>query len=126
METQQLHRGRLIDHLQLVTPDLEATGWPMHARVTIKHLDVVAPSGHAIAAPEMIAQANAYNPTRWVLAAPDGLTVTRGEKCTSPACFSGKGSASGRAVKTGLASSTATLGQRWVRPWMLMRSRAGP
>jgi hypothetical protein len=28
----------------------------------------------------MIAQANAYNPTRWVLAAPNGLTVTRGEK----------------------------------------------
>lgn len=25
METQQLHRGRLIDHLQLVTPDLEAS-----------------------------------------------------------------------------------------------------
>ena len=59
---------------------ISTTGWPMHARVTIKHLDVVAPSGHAIAAPEMIAQANAYNPTRWVLAAPDGLTVTRAEK----------------------------------------------
>ena len=25
METQQIHRGRLIDHLQLVTPDLEAS-----------------------------------------------------------------------------------------------------
>ncbi len=67
--------GWTIEHAGMAT-----TGWPMHARVTIKHLDVVAPSGHAIAAPEMIAQANAYNPTRWVLAAPNGLTVTRGEK----------------------------------------------
>ena len=59
---------------------VSTTGWPMHARVTIKHLDVVAPSGHAVEAPEMVAQANAYNPTRWVLAAPDGLTVTRAQK----------------------------------------------
>ena len=67
--------GWTIEHAGIST-----TGWPMHARVTIKHLDVVAPSGHAIAAPEMIAQSNAYNPTRWVLAAPEGLIVTRGQK----------------------------------------------
>lgn len=60
--------------------ELRTTGWPMHARVTVQHLDMIAPSGHAVAAPVLIAQANAYNPTRWVLAAPDGLTVTRGAK----------------------------------------------
>mgnify|MGYP000990089554 FL=1 len=51
--------GWTIEHAGIST-----TGWPMHARVTIRHLDIVAPSGHAVAAPEMVAQANAYNPTR--------------------------------------------------------------
>lgn len=56
------------------------TGWPMRARVAIKHVDVTAPSGHAVAAPEIVAEANAYNPTKWVIIAPDGLVLTRGEK----------------------------------------------
>ncbi|AYG94895.1 DUF2125 domain-containing protein [Brevundimonas naejangsanensis] len=81
--------------------DLRTTGWPMHARVTIRHLDVVAPSGHAVAAPVVIAQANAYNPTRWVMAAPDGLVVTRGVK----------GKAAIRAE--GIRMSVHGLTQRW-------------
>ncbi len=56
------------------------TGWPLRARVAMKHVDVIAPSGHAVAAPEIVAEANAYNPTKWVIAAPDGLVMTRGAK----------------------------------------------
>jgi hypothetical protein len=56
------------------------TGWPLRARVAMQHVDVVAPSGHALAAPEIVAEANAYNPTKWVIAAPDGLVLTRGAK----------------------------------------------
>ena len=59
---------------------VSTTGWPLRARVAMKHVDVVAPSGHAVAAPEIVAEANAYNPTRWVIAAPDGLVLTRGAK----------------------------------------------
>lgn len=59
---------------------MTTTGWPLRATVSIKHLDVVAPSGHAVAAPQLVAEANAFNPTRWIMAAPDGLVLTRGEK----------------------------------------------
>lgn len=59
---------------------MSTTGWPLRARVAMQHVDVVAPSGHAVAAPEIVAEANAYNPTKWVIIAPDGLVVTRGAK----------------------------------------------
>lgn len=81
--------------------ELRTTGWPMHARVTIRHLEAAAPSGHAVAAPVLIAQANAYNPTRWVLAAPEGLVVTRGDK--------GKAAIRGAGVRM----SVHGLTQRW-------------
>ncbi|WP_312781294.1 DUF2125 domain-containing protein [Brevundimonas sp.] len=67
--------GWTVKHAGLTT-----TGWPLRARVAMKHVDVVAPSGHAVAAPEIVAEANAYNPTKWVIAAPDGLVMTRGAK----------------------------------------------
>ncbi|HEY0103171.1 MAG TPA: DUF2125 domain-containing protein [Brevundimonas sp.] len=56
------------------------TGWPFRARVSIPHASFLAPSGHGVAAPELIAEANAYNPDRWVVIAPDGLTLTRPDK----------------------------------------------
>lgn len=56
------------------------TGWPFRARISVPHADIVAPSGHGIAAPELVAEANAYNPDRWVVIAPDGLTLTRADK----------------------------------------------
>ena len=59
---------------------VSTTGWPLRARVAMKHVDVIAPSGHAVAAPEIVAEANAYNPTKWVIIAPDGLVMTRGAK----------------------------------------------
>ncbi|HWQ86862.1 DUF2125 domain-containing protein [Brevundimonas sp.] len=56
------------------------TGWPFRARVSIPHVDITAPSGHGVAAPELVAEANAYNPDRWVVIAPEGLTLTRADK----------------------------------------------
>lgn len=77
------------------------TGWPLRARVTVKHFDLAAPSGHAVAAPEIVAEANAYNPTKWVVAAPDGLVLTRGAK--------GKVAVRGEAIRL----SVHGLTQRW-------------
>jgi len=67
--------GWRIEHGPLTT-----TGWPLRAHVSIKNLNVTAPSGHAFSAPRFVAEANAYSPTRWITAAPEGLVVTRGTK----------------------------------------------
>ncbi|HYF23016.1 MAG TPA: DUF2125 domain-containing protein [Caulobacteraceae bacterium] len=58
----------------------EVTGWPFRTYVRFRDLRVAAPSGHALAAPRFGAQAHTYALGKWVLAAPDGLTVTRGAK----------------------------------------------
>ncbi len=52
-------------------------GWPFRTRLALDRVTVAAPSGHALAAPRIVAEANAYNPSKWVLVAPDGLTLTR-------------------------------------------------
>ncbi|MDP1913869.1 DUF2125 domain-containing protein [Brevundimonas sp.] len=67
--------GWTITHARATT-----TGWPFRARVSISHAAILAPSGHGVAAPELVAEANAYNPDRWVVIAPDGLTLTRAGK----------------------------------------------
>jgi len=67
--------GWTITHAAVTT-----TGWPFRARVSIPHADILAPSGHGVAAPELVAEANAYNPDRWVVIAPDGVTLTRADK----------------------------------------------
>lgn len=67
--------GWTIEHAPVTT-----TGWPFRARVSIPHVQVTAPSGHGVAAPELVAEANAWNPDRWVVVAPDGLTVDRADK----------------------------------------------
>lgn len=56
------------------------SGWPFRTRLALDHVIIAAPSGHAVAAPELVAEANAYNPTKWMLVAPDGLTLTRAGK----------------------------------------------
>lgn len=80
---------------------LSTTGWPLRATVNIKHLEVKAPSGHAFSAPHFVAEANAYNPTRWITAAPEGLVVTRGQK--------GKVAIRAKAIRMSLNGLT----QRW-------------
>jgi hypothetical protein len=67
--------GWTVTHAAVTT-----TGWPFRARVSIPHADILAPSGHGVAAPELVAEANAYNPDRWVVIAPDGVTLTRADK----------------------------------------------
>ncbi|GAA0651510.1 DUF2125 domain-containing protein [Brevundimonas lenta] len=68
------------DGWQITHADVVTTGWPFRARVSVPHADVVAPSGHGIAAPEFVAEANAWNPGRWVVLAPQGVTFTRPDK----------------------------------------------
>lgn len=60
--------------------DVSTTGWPFRARVSIDQPRILAPSGQGISAPELVAEAAAYNPDRWVVIAPDGLTLDRGPK----------------------------------------------
>jgi len=60
--------------------DPVTTGWPFRTRVELQHVSVAAPSTHALAAPVLVAEANAYAPTRWVVLAPEGLTLTRAAK----------------------------------------------
>lgn len=55
-------------------------GWPFRARLALKNVEVIAPSGHGGRAPELVAEANAYAPLHWVVIAPDGLTMVRGDK----------------------------------------------
>lgn len=55
-------------------------GWPFRTRVAFPAAEIVAPSGHGVSAPELVAEANAWNPGHWVIIAPDGLTLTRAGK----------------------------------------------
>jgi hypothetical protein len=56
---------------------ITTTGWPFRTRIAIAYPTVTAPDGHAISAPSLIAEANTYNPDKWVIIAPDGLVLTR-------------------------------------------------
>jgi len=55
-------------------------GWPFRTLVRFRDVKLVAPSGHAIAAPRLDAEAQTYALGKWVAAAPDGIIVTRAEK----------------------------------------------
>ena len=55
-------------------------GWPFRVRIAFPAADVVAPSGHGVAASELVAEANAWNPGHWMVIAPDGLVLTRAGK----------------------------------------------
>lgn len=81
--------------------DTRVSGWPFRARVAASHITLAAPSGHAVSAPEMVAEANAYQPTKWVVVAPKGLVVDRAGK--------GKVAIDGDAIRM----SASGLGQRW-------------
>src|SRR3712207_5233848 len=53
------------------------SGFPFRLKVAFQDLRFASPSGWAVQAPRLEAQANAYQVTHWVLSAPDGLTVVR-------------------------------------------------
>ena len=60
--------------------DPSISGWPFRVRLQLDHARVGAPSGHAVSAPALVAEANAWQPTKWVVIAPDGLVLTRAAK----------------------------------------------
>jgi len=59
---------------------LGVSGWPFRVRLEAENVSLTAPSGHALAAPDLAAEANAWNPDRWVVVAGDGLVLTRADK----------------------------------------------
>jgi len=81
--------------------DKRIVGWPFRANVKLTHVTIAAPSGHAISAPELNAEANAYQPTKWVVVAPEGLILTRAGK--------GKVAINGDAIRM----SASGIDQRW-------------
>jgi hypothetical protein len=56
---------------------LKVDGWPFRLRVTISQPEAGDSAGWRLTAPRLMAQAMAYAPNTWVLAAPEGLTLTR-------------------------------------------------
>lgn len=60
--------------------EISTSGWPFRVRLAADAPRILAPSGQGIAAPQLVAEAAAYNPDRWVVVAPEGLTLERGAK----------------------------------------------
>ena len=46
---------------------MTTTGWPFRVRLGAENVSITAPSGLAVAAPDLAAEANAWNPDKWVL-----------------------------------------------------------
>ena len=80
---------------------MTTSGWPFRVRIGAGNVRVTAPSGHAVAAADLAAQANAWNPDKWVLIAGDGLVLTRAGK--------GDVAIGGRVIR----ASVSGLTQRW-------------
>ncbi|MDP3403935.1 MAG: DUF2125 domain-containing protein [Brevundimonas sp.] len=80
---------------------LGTSGWPFRVRLEAENVSVTAPSGHALSAPDLAAEANAWNPDKWVLVAGDGLVLTRADK--------GKVAVRGQFIR----ASVHGLTQRW-------------
>jgi hypothetical protein len=56
---------------------LKVGGWPFRLHVTLTGPQAGDTAGWRMTAPRIVAQAMAYAPDTWVIAAPDGLTLTR-------------------------------------------------
>lgn len=59
---------------------IRASGWPAHARITMTDLALISPSGQGVRTPEIAAEANSYNPDKWVIVVPETLTLVRADK----------------------------------------------
>lgn len=55
-------------------------GWPFRIQVVMDDVEVIAPSGHGLRAPELRTEATAYQLDRWVVVASDGLELGRAAK----------------------------------------------
>ena len=80
---------------------LGTSGWPFRVRLGAENVSITAPSGLAVAAPDLAAEANAWNPDKWVLIVGDDLVLTRPGK--------GKVAVRGRFIR----ASVHGLTQRW-------------
>lgn len=80
---------------------LGTSGWPFRVRLGAENVSITAPSGLAVSAPELAAEANAWNPDKWVLIVGDGLVLDRPGK--------GKVAVRGRFIR----ASVHGLTQRW-------------
>jgi len=76
-------------------------GWPFRTRLDLTGVRVAAPSGHAMSSPRLVAQANAWQPDKWVIVASQGLTLTRAAKGDV------------KIAGAGLRASVHGLTQRW-------------
>lgn len=56
------------------------TGWPFRARLVLDDVSVVMPSGHGLRSERLLAESLAYQPDRWVILAPQGLSLGRAAK----------------------------------------------
>lgn len=65
---------------RLTWEERRVDGWPYRTRVRLTNVRLVAPSGHAVEAAEFSGQAVSYALGKWVLVAPEGLTIVRGAK----------------------------------------------
>lgn len=81
--------------------ELGTSGWPFRVRLGAGNVSITAPSGLAVAAPELAAEANAWNPDKWVLVVDEGLVLTRPGK--------GKVAVRGQFIR----ASVHGLTQRW-------------
>jgi hypothetical protein len=57
--------------------DMKIDGWPFRLHVTLTQPKAGDTAGWGLTAPKLVIQAMAYAPGAWVIAAPDGLTLTR-------------------------------------------------
>ena len=55
-------------------------GWPFRIQVVMDDVEVIAPSGHGLRAPELRTEATAYQLDRWVIVASEGLELGRAAK----------------------------------------------
>ena len=102
--------------------DQAISGWPFRARFEGEHVTVAAPSGHELAAPRLVAEANAYAPTHWVAVAEEGLVLTRGEDKGKVAINGGPA----RASLTRLTAPQPTIALQLVEPEFTAHPGAEP
>ncbi|ESQ77186.1 DUF2125 domain-containing protein [Asticcacaulis sp. AC402] len=73
------HQAQLVAQGYQATVDRrQVTGYPFQMYVAFDNITVIAPSGKGFSARELKAQANAYALDKWVMVAPQGLTLYRG------------------------------------------------
>lgn len=60
--------------------EMKVSGWPYRVRVVFPDASLQAPSGHGLVAAGLAAEANAWNPDKWVAVAPGAVTLIRPDK----------------------------------------------